>query len=65
MIKIFSATTTTRMATTTPTTRGVLNLIFVPPLDDNVVLYAAEGAILLPTLILEDNVNYIPTVIMV
>jgi hypothetical protein len=35
------------MATTTLMTRGVLNLIFVPLLDDNVILYAAEGSILL------------------
>jgi hypothetical protein len=41
---------TTRMATTTLMTRGELNLIFVPPLDDNVILFAAEGAILLPAL---------------
>jgi hypothetical protein len=33
------------MATTTLITRGKLNLIFVPPLDDNVILFAAKGAI--------------------
>jgi hypothetical protein len=51
MQKIISATITTRVATTTLITRGVLNLIFVPPLDDNVILFAAEGAILLLALI--------------
>jgi hypothetical protein len=63
MTNNISATMTTSIATTTPMTKGVLYLILVP-ISDNDVVFAAEGAMLLPTLSLA-NVSYILIVIIV
>ena len=63
MKKIISATITTSIDTMTLITKGALYLILIPFSDDDVV-FAAEGAMLLPTLSLA-NVSYILIVIIV